>query len=100
MHGQSWTVQIQAFFYSLLEIEKLKSKGKIIDSSVNDSITLALPKNLPKESIQESRIPRIVPPLAPTHTHIIFHLYAGCSVVLQGHISETPMTTGARFTNC
>jgi hypothetical protein len=35
-----------------------------VDSSAKDSIPLALPKNWPKESIQELRVPRLVPPLA------------------------------------
>jgi hypothetical protein len=37
-----------------------------VDSSAKDSIPLALPKNWPKESIQESRVPRLVPPLTYT----------------------------------
>jgi hypothetical protein len=50
-----------------------------IDSSAKDSITLALPKNLPKESIQESRVPRLVPPLVMCRL---------CTLVSLSHISH------------
>jgi histone H3/H4 len=44
----------------------LNDSLKRIDSSAKDSIPLALPQNLLKESIQESRVPRLVPPLVTT----------------------------------
>jgi hypothetical protein len=39
---------------------------KRFDSSAKDMIPLALPLNVRKESIQESRVPRLVPPLLVT----------------------------------
>jgi hypothetical protein len=49
-----------------LKLMELYDSLEIFDYSAKNSIPLALLKSLPKESIQESRIPRLVSPLIST----------------------------------
>jgi hypothetical protein len=83
------------FLFSKPEIENCRFEElydyfKRVDSSVKDSILLALPKNLPKESIQESRIPRLVPPLlgsqGPIPTKVDYFIVF--SLVLKGILTS------------
>jgi hypothetical protein len=63
--GHNEPNQSNFFFVFKPEIEKQKISRNLkrISSSAKDSIPLALHKNLPKESTQESQVPRLVPPL-------------------------------------